>query len=142
MFIEYKVKFGQDGITVTQRIDFDASTVDEDEVASNLQTDDSVTSGATVAKEVRLSRAAPLQHSAAHGEGAGPGDSTRGSGPGDRTRGSGPGDRTRARAGRLPRRIRGWGTPREAPEYSCSRLSLSTALLTQIRPDDDGCIPS
>jgi hypothetical protein len=95
MFIEYKVKFGQDGVTVTQRIDFDASTVDQDEVASNPQTDDSETSAVTVAKENRLGHAAPLQPSVAPPEGGGPGDRTRGSGPGDRTRGSGPGDRTR-----------------------------------------------
>ena len=96
MFIEYKVKFGQDGVTVTQCIDFDASTVDEDEIASTSQTVDSETSGATVAKEVRLSRAAPLHPLAAiPATGSGPGDSPRGSGPGDSPRGSGPGDSPR-----------------------------------------------
>jgi hypothetical protein len=59
------------------------------------QTDEVQTRAVTVAKENRLSHAAPMRPSAVPAEGAGPGDSTRGSGPGDRTRGSGPGDRTR-----------------------------------------------
>ena len=96
MFIEYKVKFGQDGITVTQCIDVDAVTIGEDEVRGDQQAAELETGHANVAKENRLSRAAPLQRFVAiPAEGSGPGDSTRGSGPGDSTRGSGPGDSTR-----------------------------------------------
>ena len=96
MFIEYKVKFGQDGITVTQCIDIDAVTIGEDEVRGDQQAAELETGHANVAKENRLSRAAPLQSvAAAPVEGAGQGDNTRGAGQGDNTRGAGQGNNTR-----------------------------------------------
>lgn len=85
MFVEYKVRFGQDCITISQHIDPDDSIGAQDAFA------DAESSDAAIVSENRLSRAAPasLPDAVSLSKGSGPGDRPRGTGPVDRPRGTG-----------------------------------------------------
>jgi hypothetical protein len=82
MLIEYKIKFQQDGITITQRIEPGAPDTQLD-----------LTAHAVVRKENHLNRVAPKPGGAAHDHtGSGAGEGIRGTGAGEGIRGTGAGE--------------------------------------------------
>jgi hypothetical protein len=86
MLIEYEIKFQQDSITITQRIEPGGP----DEVPVKQP---ALTPHAAVRSENHLNRVAPkVAGTAGDRRGAGPGDGIRGNSPGAGLKGAGPGD--------------------------------------------------